>query len=538
MSMETVVRARGHHTDAVIVTALIVALVVLPAIVAGTAGALWIPHNDSWAHSRIAASFAETGRVHLVGFNRASMVGMMVPLGSLASSVVGQHVFVMLCGAAMIGFSYGTARRVLPRGRSLLVAALVGVAPGFALLSTSYMTDVPMMAGIAGGLYFGARYLDGGGVLNLIGSMAFGLWATTVREQGLAAVAAVAVTAWLVRRDRRRVIFVASLVTLVAIAAFEVWRRSQPGDDPPMVDPTVGGAVRALAMGVMTLMFVCSPAVLLGATKPRSAAAWSFGTAGALTTAGLVFLLGRGALLGNYLAADGAYMAMSHGARDTVPGWLLWCAAGLAILAGTTVAALCGDVVARARRRPGRPWRPAGQPVVLLMASFLLIYLAGITVQTFSGQAMFERYLYPLIVPLSVLVLRATRTRAAQRAAAATAALIVVASTALVTLHTWSSTGVVWQAAEELVAEGLAPQDVDAGFAWVGLHSNVGVAEDPARSDVVGGWAALFSDSRQCAVVSMGDPVAATEPVRTITYTKYLFFGQDRVVIERLDPCR
>ena len=153
MSMETVVRARGHHTDAVIVTALIVALVVLPAIVAGTAGALWIPHNDSWAHSRIAASFAETGRVHLVGFNRASMVGMMVPLGSLASSVVGQHVFVMLCGAAMIGFSYGTARRVLPRGRSLLVAALVGVAPGFALLSTSYMTDVPMMAGIAGGLY-------------------------------------------------------------------------------------------------------------------------------------------------------------------------------------------------------------------------------------------------------------------------------------------------------------------------------------------------------------------------------------------------
>ena len=57
MSMETVVRARGHHTDAVIVTALIVALVVLPAIVAGTAGALWIPHNDSWAHG---------------GFNRSS----------------------------------------------------------------------------------------------------------------------------------------------------------------------------------------------------------------------------------------------------------------------------------------------------------------------------------------------------------------------------------------------------------------------------------------------------------------------------------
>ena len=50
MSMETVVRARGHHTDAVIVTALIVALVVLPAIVAGTAGALWIPHNLSLIH--------------------------------------------------------------------------------------------------------------------------------------------------------------------------------------------------------------------------------------------------------------------------------------------------------------------------------------------------------------------------------------------------------------------------------------------------------------------------------------------------------
>ncbi|MDY6054804.1 glycosyltransferase family 39 protein [Micrococcus sp.] len=527
--------ARRTGGEVGVVAALVLAFLALPAFLAARAGALWIPHNDSWAHTRIATTLAEDGVLELIGFNRAAMVGMMAPLGPLGSSIVVQHLFVMLCGAAVLGFSYATARRAhLPLTSSALAAALVGLAPGFALLSTSYMTDVPMMAGIAGALHFGVRFVESGRTGDWALAVLSAAWGVTVREQALAALVAVALVSWLMRRDRRRLIALGTGAALVALAVFEIWRRSHAGDDPPHVGLNPSYAVRSMAMALMSLMFICAPALLASARRPRRLLTWAAAGLAALMGAVMLVLMGSGMLLGNYLAPEGAYEGMLHGQRSTVPAPLMWAAA---LLAAVALTALATHVRPPHRPRPVSPASWEAAPAVL--AGFLVLYLGGTFVQSLSGQAMFERYLYPLVVPVVVLVLCGAHMTAGRWAAAAAAGAVVLSVTSLITAHTWASTGAVWRTAEEIVSQGTDPREVDAGFAWVGHHSQTPLAGEDARTEPVDIWAGQFPDSRQCLIVAMGSPVAdGGEVVEVRSYPKYILGGTDQVVIQRLPQCR
>lgn len=528
-------RPARHGTDAAVLGFLVICCLGLPAFVASRVGALWIPHNDSWAHSRIAASLA-AGELQFVGFNRASMVGMMAPLGPGAGSIVLQHLFVIVCGAVVLAATYSFARFRMEPVRAALVAATVGTAPGFALLSTSYMTDVPMMAGIAGALYFGARFLRSGHALSLVAALAAAVWGVTVREQALAALAAVIFAAWVGRPDRRRWVALGALVAVGMVTLFEVWRRSQPGDDPPEVDPSVGGAIRALLMGGLSLLFVCAPVALAAAQRPRFRRAWAVGTGAGLLAATLVAVLGSGALLGNYLAPEGAYLAMSHGSRRTLPSWLMWSAALVATVAAAVVGSRFGDTLRGPvilQKGHDAPWLRSPE---FLAAVFTTIYLAGIALQTASGQPMFERYLYPLIGPLGVMLLGGNMRASLLRGALGLAAVLAV--TVPLTLHTWASTGKVWKAAEGLVADGLDPKDIDAGFAWVGYHAQTPLGSADPAPENVGFWGGQFADTRQCTVVSMGEPTVGVGLTERLPYSKYVVTGTDQVVIERLPECR
>lgn len=531
--ISTTAGRRHPGVDVVVVGALVLVLLVAPALLAAHAGALWIPHNDSWAHSRIAADLAETGSLHLIGFNRASMVGMMAVLGPLGSSIVAQHVFVMVCGTAVLGFSYATARRVLPRPSASLATALVGLAPGFILLSTSYMTDVPMMAGIVATLYFGIRFVESGRAWHWLAALLLGAWSVTVREPGLAALAAVSLVAWLMRRDRRFIVVIGSAVALTSLVIFELWRRSLTGDDPPHVGLNVTYAVRSTVMAVMSLLFVCAPALALAAKRPHGPLGWASSGAAAMAGLGLLAVLGPGMLLGNYLAPEGAYIGMLHGTRSTVPSPLVWAAALVSI-----VGLVC--LATRLSWPPGaRVPRPSRWTVVpAVLTAFLGLYGAGTFLQTLSGQAMFERYFFPLIAPVAILALMGIRLNAPRSFLAAAAGAILLLVTSLITAHTWASTGAVWRTAEELVSRGVDAQDVDAGFAWVGYHSDSSVGESEARPEVVGSWAGQFADSRQCVIVSHGTPAVENGHVEVLEYPKYIIGGTDQVVIQALPECR
>ncbi len=513
------------HRDLLWLVSLIGVGALLPLVVAMYAGAAWIPHNDSWAHSRIAQQFAESGQFHLVGFNRASMVGMMIPLGIVAGSITAQHLFVVVCAALVVGFTYATAREFLPRISSLLVSSTVVLAPGFALLATSYMTDVPMMAAVAGSLFFGVRFITYGRAVNLWMSTGFGLWGVTIREQALAALAAVVIVGWAKRREKRLLLSVAAVVCVISFVGFEVWRRSIPSDDPPEVSLAFNYAISSNIMAWCTLLLICAPLIWGSARLPASRAGWIASAVAAAAGVLVLIRFGDGLLLGNYLSSSGAYVAMFHGTRDVIPSAVMAGLAGVSVVSAAVVASRVTEIRAR-------PFVPAS----VLLLVFIGIYAVGIFAQTAIGQGMFERYLYPLLAPLAILLLRGVHLHRRRFGLVLAGQLGLAIVSALIATNAWASSAAIWATAQGLVSDSTPARHIDAGFAWVGFNSQSNVVSDDSR-DAHGFWAGLFDDSKQCVIVSLGGVDDVSGEVDFVPYTKFIWFGQDSVAIQSLNEC-
>lgn len=158
--------------------------VLVPLALSVVTGSISIPHNDAWSHAVIARTFAETGRIELVGWNRSSLVGQIVVLGPLAGSGVVQHLWVSATAAVGLLATY---RLVSSRGAETTgatAALVVAAAPQFPLLATSFMTDVPAYTAVVLALTLADTALatDRPGVLAL--SLAVGLWGVTHPRAG------------------------------------------------------------------------------------------------------------------------------------------------------------------------------------------------------------------------------------------------------------------------------------------------------------------------------------------------------------------
>jgi hypothetical protein len=91
-----------------------------------------------------------------------------------------------------------------------------------------------------------------------------------------------------------------------------------------------------------------------------------------------------------------------------------------------------------------------------------------------------------------------------------------------------------------LVADGVPPTDVDAGFEWSGYHSPDGVNWAPADAPRVNWYANKFADNRPCFVLASsaqtGEP--GWQLVGTRTYRPYVVTGTARIWVYRTGHCR
>ena len=78
-----------------------------PVLLAVLTGSLAIPHNDAWAHSLIAQHYARSGSVELTGWNRNALVGQIVVLGPLGSSMIARQLFVAVLASVGLLATYG-----------------------------------------------------------------------------------------------------------------------------------------------------------------------------------------------------------------------------------------------------------------------------------------------------------------------------------------------------------------------------------------------------------------------------------------------
>jgi len=261
-----------------------------------------------------------------------------------------------------------------------------------------------------------------------------------------------------------------------------------------------------------------------------------------LAAAGLVAMtmvvVPDGPFLWGYLVvASGAGTdAVLSGVRDAVIPARIWVVSQqLALFAAILAAALAlrwaQHHLARVTSLPG-----AGAAAVRIARSregllllFLVLYAGGLAVFG-SMNALYDRYLYPMIPAAAILLLsglgdpaRLGRSQAFSHAALAWLGV----SAFVIAANSFAYDAARYRAGEAAVALGYAPGTVDAGYEWVGYHASgpeVAGAHDYGLMWYDDNWPSF----RPCAVLS-NSPLdnAGYRLIRAdrSAYLQYLFFG-------------
>lgn len=498
--------------------------VVVPLVLAIVTDGLSIPHNDAWAYSRIAQVFGASGHIQLLGWNRSALFGQFMVLGPLAQWLVVQHLFVALLAVVALAAVYDLVVDSVGRMRAAFAAFVVAIWPGFGLLATSFMPDVPAMTAILVCLAVGRRALRKDSWLLLAVSIGVGLWGFTIREQAIAAPVAVLTIAgfraWRSGRGRDRLGVVAlAAVAVVGALVFEWWRQTFPGVDPPVVAVPadkldVGGKV--LAQGFFVLALGLAPAVLLVARPWR----WRLGAvcvAAVVTVAAVVRVRSDGAqkfFVGNYLDPDGPYWAAGIGRPAAIfPAFVWWLLVAVACVSGVLLA---GVLVQRYRQ-----WDP-------VLGAFVVLTVLGNVGSALTGQLLYDRY-WLLILPalLAVVLSKEAESHRSSQLAAGVVAVGLSVVAVVISAAGYAYDSARWDAAEQVVATtGVSDRDVNAGLEWNGWHSAVGMS--PPAS-----W--QFPGSRPCFTVSAEERTA--EPAVLVwTYRPLVVAGNARLWVYG-QPC-
>jgi len=491
----------------------------IPLLLAFVTGSIAIPHNDAWSHTRIAQEFARSGEFVLLGWNRSALLGQIVALGPLGESIIAQHLFVAALSVVAL---LATHRYLHPRvgsAAALLGTAIVAMLPEFGLLATSFMTDMPAFAALMVCLVLTDRALRTGSPGWLAAALVVGVWGITIREQDLVGpVVAVAVTAVAWSGRKRAVALAYGAAAAGAILAFEVWRRALPDGDPPGFQLDPGYALSSTVRAAFTIALYLAPALFLVARPARWAAStrWASGTV--LVGAVAVSVVRRGdVVLGNYLAASGAYGEAALGAREVLPTW--WWAVLVAV-ACVSGALLAGHLLEEGLR------------VDRVTALAVALLIAGTIGQAALGQDTYARNLLPL-VPLACVPLLA-RLEAPRWGRALPALALMFTTSLALTANALAFDAARWNAATALTEDGVAATDIDAGIEWVGYHATSPAVVGTGWTDG-GWWMNRFSGSRACHLIS-ASPLGS-EVLGTVDYRTYAVFGHSTLWIHAGSPC-
>ena len=551
MPSKRILKARPNVALAAIV-GLCVGLPVLSAVVTGS---IHIPHNDDWAYFRTVFHLAENGDLEFVGWTVMTFVGQLLwaaPLAELFGRSLPPIVLAnAVISAAGLLMTYSLARRFLGSSYALLVVLSVGIFPGFVVLVPTFMTDPAAYTAQMGCLLLGLRALDRGGrgrLVLLIASLIAGLYAFSVREFAIAAPLAVLISLFFQEKQERAsssVSVVGFGGLIVGSAALYLWRHSFSGSSPQFLGFQLGGDLLIfLAQAFFTLSMGLIPVVLFLTSRDERAAGRviNFGwLIAALLLIITLFSSGVSAccadgpasvFLGNLLTERGVLgNQVLPGKQPTLfplPIW--WILSAAAVVSGAMFAGRLHSSFSQWK------WvRP--QSPVLMVAAFGVLHSGAVIFWGILGGPIFDRYLIPPLLVVSVLLLRA-RTKPARvwnpGTVASTALLGAVSFVLVSSGHAFDVAR--WKAAEIAVSSGVPAQDVDGGFEWVGFHYE-GAAQSGAPNrplDPGPGYLDLFPRAGNCAIVT-SSPAASPQLdlIDSVPYRSLLGLRTHRVWVYR-----
>ena len=533
---------RLGRRDLVPLAMLLAVGVALPLAMLTVAGGAGLPSNDDWVYMLGADSLYRSGTVAMPGHTAAAVGQLLLvqPLLWLSGGAPwAYNAFGLGMAALAVVTTYLLARCFVgPRPASLATLLLLTF-PGYLRESTSFMTDGPTLALEMAALLLGATWLRTGRRLALAASLAVGVLTVSVREFAVAAPAAVLVASWVRSRPPDRWVLLAATVAAAASLAGVLLLAGSASVHGGLGTPftlarlyLVGPPLATLAAGLLPALFLAlgrRP----GAPTVRH---WATGVSLVVFAFALPTLP---PLVGQLWMADGLVgNALLAGSRPPVipaAGWSM--SVGLALVAAVLLATLtarwlgralgCAGSIPRAWQRLLRVWRrPAG---VLLV--FAAGYAAEIAILVALAAYPLDRYLWPLVPVLAIVLLRETSDRFPRWSTlAGRAALGWLALSALaIAANSFAYDAARWRAGEAAVAVGYSATTVDAGYEWVGYHTGGHANETPTAHGLTW-YDDAFMPTRPCAVVSnspLDKPGYVLISDASTAYRQYLLVGPD-----------
>jgi hypothetical protein len=520
---------------------------VTPAALSVASGAALIPRNDDWVYRRIAVELADTGILSLHSVT-TMMVGLIVSAQPLLRLVGDPSTAFAIAGLAFaiagVTGAFALARQFLGPWRAALAASLVVVFPGYLAYATSFMTDAPTLAAQLICLALGARALRDRSVNLKVLALAVvvGFLGFSVREFAIVAPATVLASALWAQPRRTAIWSLAAALGLACTSLYAI-KLSLPGQ---VVSGGVGsGIVFNMLPALTTISLIALPAAIVAARDRFQV--WNRFDLAVGAELGLAIVgfhvigwvhegVVTTALLDNLTSQYGVPSSWYIiGGRPLVFADPVWFALNALALVATVFTSSVGTAVVgaylRRSRRSGRsPLSTLGTPTGIL-AIFVLATLAGLAVYG-SRYALFDRYFWPLLPPLALLLMYRARSEVVLAPAGASArpGVLVIASwlvllsvSMLYMLNSFAFDAARWRGAERFVALGVPAENIDAGYEWVGQHQPdlPGPNPPPGNEIFYERW---WPTRHACAIVAgMPDPSATT--VDVIPWNLFLVGG-------------
>jgi 4-amino-4-deoxy-L-arabinose transferase-like glycosyltransferase len=491
-------------------TVLAVLSIVLTVLIAASVslGSWGIPHLDDWDYARSALLWHNTGTLQLSGWGEMTLVGQLAlvqPLLALHDSLGTLDAFGVGATVVYVMASYGLARRVLGQRTALIVAATVAVSPILAILSTTFMTDVPAAAMGVSALYLGCRAIGERTFSRgfFAAAVVAAVVAACIRETQAAVLVAIASTAvlltWRQTDGTRRFVVLTSSVALALFGGVFLWRHQQPG--ATSLHYVSGVTVVADGLRLLSVASLCLIPILALVPWPRIVRyapklAWAVVPVVLIVAVESSLTAAGGILPGNLLLPSGPggdlVLAGVRPLLLPLPLWTALCYIAAAALVGLLIV-FCGGFQILRKGGLRRSLLPESYPATLVIAALAGISLA--TLASFFSTGVFDRYTLPALPPLAICIAliseHVPQSRSGERAVRRSCVLLAgVAAAGLLTLGLDMAISddaydaARWHAGL-LLSQNLNPNRIDAGFEWSGFHATLPLQPRPGTKDPV-----------------------------------------------------
>ena len=518
------------------------------------AGSLEIPRNDDWVYRRIAVEFAQTGVLALHSVT-TMMVGQIV-ITQPFLWLLGPQPWAFVAAGVMFAIaavvcSYVLARQFVPPLRAALATVLLLLFPAYLAYATSFMTDVPAIAAQFACLALGAIALRGGPIETrwLLASAAVGCLAFSIREFAIAAPASVLI-AVICAEPRQRRHWMLAMAVICCFALLYLLKATLPGQD---LGSRIGyGALSQSTYALSTLSLVLLPAAVIGGARWRRH--WKPKDVGIGAEFGLLVVGIRvfqwiqdgtmpDVLMGNLASPWGAPAASYViGDRPHLFSTATWAIVGLLALVATVVVSSVAAGIAGAYVRQGRgsSWAVVhrlGSPTGLLLL-FAVALVVGLSIYGIKFP-LYDRYYWPLVPVAATLFMyrpcrdvlwspvSAPRWKIACPVSVAAVLSVLSIFSMIFMLNSFAFDSARWSAGERLVEAGVRPEEIDAGYEWVGYHQPL-LPIDSGMFSIQTFYATLWPGRRVCGIVtSEMNSAAGATLVGTVSYQLSLIAGPE-----------